>query len=141
LNKIPSNLPKINQNDNAIAKIKMTSPTSCNTTSKNVNNSKQTLTPQVLKKKNNLINRKTIRNYTAAAAASNINKNNQPINVSCHNTLVLEQPQTQAALGTSAVTNSFNFQSNSLLLLQPAQTIKADTIGSKYLIFINRILF
>lgn len=111
LNQIPSNI----QNIDVTKQINF-----------NVSNNmppKQQIPSQILKKKNNFINRKTIRNYTAAAAASittNVtatNDNNKPLVDNCNKLILTEHSNSQPT--------SFNF-ANSLLLLQPAQTIKPE---------------
>lgn len=113
LNQIPSNIPTTNKHQSPIA-----STTNSITSSGNSmpHKHQQNSNSQILKKKNSFINRKTIRNYTAAAASAN---NISASNTNTDNCLIVTPAQNPQAAA------SFNL-ANSLLLLQPAQTTKQE---------------
>lgn len=119
LNQIPANIPSMQsavQNNTKLF----------NSVSSSSSNSSKQSSAQILKKKNNFINRKTIRNYTAAAAASTANT---LTSIDNSNSLIVAPPQTSVPQSATSTSN-FNL-ANSLLLLQPAQTIKHDQLEAK----------
>lgn len=103
LNQMPASIPPLHNENKQQTTSQQTSVSKLNSS-------------QILKKKNNFINRKTIRNYTAAAANATSLSTDSPIATPQANNI----PKS----------GGFNL-SNSLLLLQPAQTIKHDQLGIK----------
>ena len=113
LNQIPSNIPC--NKEQSPANNSSAANSNANISHSTLLQNKQSTSTQILKKKNSFIHRKTIRNYTAAAAASSLPTS------AADNCLIVTQPSNASAQNTA----SFNI-ANSLLLLQPAQATKQE---------------
>lgn len=111
LNQIPSNIPANNNNNKHQSSIANSNIDSGNNSMplKQQQQPSSNNSQQILKKKNSFINRKTIRNYTAAAASAT----SLPTSNATDNCLIVTPPA------------SFNL-ANPLLLLQPAQATKQE---------------